>query len=204
MTTVCADAAWSAGTAEYAAYHDKEWGRPVVDDAKLFEKLCLEGFQAGLSWLTILRKRANFRRAFHGFDFERVARYGERDVQRLLADAGIVRQRAKIEAAIANARATISVRDACGSLAALMWAHEPTRRGRPVPKTFGEIPAVTEESTALARRPEALRLPVHRAHHRLRGDAVARARERPRARVPRPPRLRQGAPSARSDDQSAS
>jgi DNA-3-methyladenine glycosylase I len=142
---------WGASTPDYAAYHDAEWGRPVVDDTKLYEKLCLEGFQSGLSWLTILRKRENFRRAFRGFDMERVARFTERDVTRLLGDAGIVRQRAKIEAAIANARATIAVQEARGSLAALMWSHEPLSRGRGVPKQFGDIPSVTPESTALAR-----------------------------------------------------
>ncbi len=142
---------WCTGFPEYIAYHDDEWGRPVLDDRKLFEKLCLEGFQSGLSWLTILRKRDNFRRAFHQFDFERVARYTERDIARLLADAGIVRQRAKIEAAINNARATIAVREKHGSLAALMWQFEPARRGRKAPKEFGDIPAVTPESTALAR-----------------------------------------------------
>ncbi|HEY3834706.1 MAG TPA: DNA-3-methyladenine glycosylase I [Acidimicrobiia bacterium] len=143
--------AWSGSTPDYVEYHDAEWGRPVVDDTKLYEKLCLEGFQSGLSWLTILRKRENFRRAFRGFDVERVARFTERDVTRLLGDAGIVRQRAKIEAAIANARATIAVQDALGSLAALMWAHEPPSRGRGVPKQFSDLPAVTPESTALAR-----------------------------------------------------
>jgi DNA-3-methyladenine glycosylase I len=141
---------WGVSTPDYIVYHDAEWGRPVVDDTRLFEKLCLEGFQAGLSWLTILRKRDNFRRAFHGLDAERVARYTERDVVRLLGDAGIVRQRAKIEAAIANARATLSVQEAKGSLAALMWPFEPRGR-RPAPKDFSAIPAVTVESTALAR-----------------------------------------------------
>jgi DNA-3-methyladenine glycosylase I len=136
-------------TPEYIAYHDNEWGRPVVDDTRLFEKLCLEGFQAGLSWLTILRKRENFRRAFKGFDPQRVARFTERDVVRLLGDAGIVRQRAKIEAAIANARATLAVQEQ-GSLAGLMWQFEPRGR-RAAPRDFGEIPAVTPESTALAR-----------------------------------------------------
>ncbi len=143
--------AWCISAPDYIAYHDDEWGRPVVDDTRLFEKLCLEGFQSGLSWLTILRKRDNFRRAFHGFEIERVARYGERDIQRLLADAGIVRHRAKIEAAIANARAALAVQRERGSLAALVWAHEPQRRGRPVPRVLGAIAAVTPESTALAR-----------------------------------------------------
>src|SRR3954447_7112159 len=140
--------AWCVATPEYVAYHDDEWGRPVVDDTKLFEKLCLEGFQAGLSWLTILRKRENFRRAFHGFDPERVARYTERDVVRLLGDAGIVRQRAKIEAAIANARATLAVQEARGSLADLIWQFEPRGR-RKAPKQFSDVAAVTPESTAL-------------------------------------------------------
>ncbi len=121
----------------------------MLDDTRLYEKLCLEGFQSGLSWLTILRKRENFRKAFRGFDAERVARFTERDVQRLLGDAGIVRQRAKIEAAINNARATLAVQDAKGSLAALIWEFEPRGRRR-TPKVFGEIPAVTDESTALA------------------------------------------------------
>ena len=145
---------WCAGSPDYLAYHDEEWGRPVVDDTKLFEKLCLEGFQSGLSWLTILRKRENFRRAFDGFDFARIARYTERDVTRLLNDAGIVRQRAKIEAKIANARAMSALRathGSDGSLASVMWSFEPPRRGRGTPKQLGDIPAVTAESTALAR-----------------------------------------------------
>src|SRR2546430_4250004 len=100
---------WGDGSAEYRAYHDDEWGRPVVDDVRLFEKVCLEGFQSGLSWLTILRKRESFRRAFEGFDVEAVARFGARDVRRLMSDAGIVRNRAKIEATIENARRCIEL-----------------------------------------------------------------------------------------------
>src|ERR1051326_8838951 len=103
---------WGVSTPDYVDYHDREWGFPVVDDRRLFEKLCLEGFQAGLAWITILRKREAFRRGFAGFDPERVARFGERDVERLLGDAGIVRHRGKIEAAIANAQATLALRDA--------------------------------------------------------------------------------------------
>ena len=102
---------WCLGSADYVAYHDDEWGRPVVDDVRLYEKLCLEGFQSGLSWLTILRKRPGFRAAFAGFDPEQVARFDDSDVERLLADAGIVRHRGKIEATIANARATLDVQD---------------------------------------------------------------------------------------------
>lgn len=142
---------WSAGTADYVVYHDTEWGRPVVDDVRLYEKLCLEGFQAGLSWLTILRKRENFRAAFDGFDPLVVADYGTREVGRLLNDAGIVRHRGKIEAAIANAAATLRAQETHGSLAALLWSFEPRRRGRPVPVDLHGIPARTDESTGLAK-----------------------------------------------------
>jgi len=141
---------WSLSAPEYVAYHDDEWGRPVIDDARMYEKLCLEGFQSGLSWLTILRKRERFREAFAGFDPERVARFGARDVQRLMRDAGIVRNRAKIDATIANARATLDMQEGGGSLAALMWSFEPTRRGRRVPERLGDLASVTPESKALA------------------------------------------------------
>ena len=142
---------WSVGTDDYAAYHDDEWGRPVVDDVRLYEKLVLEGFQSGLSWLTILRKRDNFRVAFAGFDPEVVAGYGAADVDRLLADAGIVRHRGKIEAAVANAGAVLRAQESHGSLAALIWSFEPRRRGRPVPVDLSQLPARTDESTALAK-----------------------------------------------------
>ncbi|MCO5306983.1 MAG: DNA-3-methyladenine glycosylase I [Microthrixaceae bacterium] len=138
-------------TEDYAAYHDLEWGRPVTDDVRLYEKLCLEGFQSGLSWLTILRKRDNFRAAFAGFDPAAVAAYGPDDVERLMADAGIVRYRGKIEAAVANASAVLDVQARHGSLAALIWSFEPARRGRPVPIELGEIATRTEQSTALAK-----------------------------------------------------
>jgi len=147
--------AWGASTPDYLPYHDNEWGRPVVDDTRLYEKLCLEGFQAGLSWLTILRKREAFRHAFAGFDAEKVARFGARDITRLLGDAGIVRHRGKIEAAIANARAIVDVREHHGSLAALCWSFEPPERRR-APRAFADIPAKTEESKALSK--ELLRL----------------------------------------------
>jgi DNA-3-methyladenine glycosylase I len=146
---------WSLSAPENLAYHDHEWGRPVTDDVRLYEKLCLEGFQSGLSWLTILRKRDGFRDAFAGFDPARVARFGKRDVERLLRDAAIVRHREKIEATIANARATLEVQERYGSLAALVWDFEPPRRGRPVPELLGDLPAVTTESKGLAK---ALRL----------------------------------------------
>ena len=142
--------AWGASTPDYAVYHDDEWGRPVVDDTRLYEKLCLEGFQSGLSWLTILRKRENFRAAFKGFDVARVARFTEKDVQRLLQDAGIVRHRGKIEATIANARATLVAQEEYGSLAALVWSFEPKGR-RKAPRAFGDIPATMPESKACSK-----------------------------------------------------
>jgi DNA-3-methyladenine glycosylase I len=142
---------WAGSTAEYQAYHDDEWGRPVVDDVRLYEKLCLEGFQSGLSWLTILRKRENFRRAFAGFEPEKVAAFDDGDVTRLLNDAGIIRHRGKIEAAIANAAATLAVQADRGSLAALVWEHEPARRGRAAPVRLGDIAPQTAESVALSK-----------------------------------------------------
>jgi DNA-3-methyladenine glycosylase I len=141
---------WAATDELYLAYHDEEWGRPVRDEQGLLERLCLEGFQSGLSWLTILRKRENFRAAFAGFDPERVARFGERDVGRLLGNAGIVRHRGKIEAAIANARGTLALREAGTPLEELVWDHRP-RRGRAAPKSFRDLPPTTPESTALSK-----------------------------------------------------
>ena len=151
--------AWATSAPEYVSYHDDEWGRPVVDDVRVYEKICLEGFQSGLSWLTILRKRESFRRAFVGFVPEKVARFGPRDVERLLGDASIVRHRGKIEAAIANARATVDVQARYESLAALVWSFEPPRAGRgsrPAPRHLGDLPATTPESKALSK--ELLRL----------------------------------------------
>src|SRR5205823_9011278 len=115
---------WGDSAPEYRPYHDTEWGFPVADDIRLFEKLCLEGFQAGLSWLTILRKREAFRRAFAGFDFERVALFGEDDVSRLLGDASIIRHRGKIEAVVNNARRAVELAESDGSLAAFVWRFE--------------------------------------------------------------------------------
>ncbi len=122
---------WCGDDRLYRSYHDVEWGRPSSDDRRLFEKLCLEGFQAGLSWLTILRKREHFRRAFEDFDVEAVARFGAADVDLLLADAGIVRNRAKIQATIGNARRCAELVDEFGSLAAYVWRFEPDARSRP-------------------------------------------------------------------------
>jgi DNA-3-methyladenine glycosylase I len=141
---------WPTSDPLYIAYHDEEWGRPVRDEQRLLERLCLEGFQSGLSWLTILRKRENFRAAFAGFDPARVARFGDDDVARLMADAGIVRNRAKIEATIANARATVALHDAGETLDALLWSFAPQAAGPP-PRTLQDMPASTSEAKALAR-----------------------------------------------------
>jgi DNA-3-methyladenine glycosylase I len=140
---------WGVEPPEYRRYHDQEWGRPVVDDVRIFEKLSLEGFQSGLSWLTILRKREGFRRAFADFDIPTVAAFDGDDVERLLADAGIVRHRGKIEAVIANARAALKVQEEDGSLASVLWAYEPTPS--PAVRTLAELAAATQESTALSR-----------------------------------------------------
>lgn len=123
----------------YQRYHDHEWARPVADDRRLFEKLCLEGFQSGLSWLTILRKRESFRRAFAGFDVEKVARFDDEDVARLLQDASIVRHRGKIEAAIHNARRVIDLLEEHGSLASFIWRFEPTDAERPHRVTYEAV-----------------------------------------------------------------
>jgi DNA-3-methyladenine glycosylase I len=140
---------WTATDPLYNAYHDEEWGRPVLDERGLLERLCLEGFQSGLSWLTILRKRENFRHAFAGFDPEQVARFGERDVKRLLQDASIVRHRGKIEAAIANARGTLALREARTPLVQLVWAHRP-EQSQPA-KSITDLPSTTPESVALSK-----------------------------------------------------
>ena len=143
---------WGEGHDDYEAYHDTEWGLPVTDDVRLYEKMCLEGFQSGLSWLTILRKRENFRAAFCGFDFEVVAGFGTADVERLLGDAGIVRHRGKIEATINNARAALGTIDAHDSLAAFFWSFEPQPEDRPAVidyRTLTSMPS-TPESTALS------------------------------------------------------
>jgi DNA-3-methyladenine glycosylase I len=144
---------WGSSPPEYRAYHDSEWGFPVADDRRLFEKLCLEGFQSGLSWLTILRKREAFRRAFAGFDFDQVARFGEGDVERLLADASIVRHRGKIEATLNNARRAVELVASEGSLAAYVWRFEPDQAARPTRLTWEELRQLgaTPESNALAK-----------------------------------------------------
>ncbi|MBO0806239.1 MAG: DNA-3-methyladenine glycosylase I [Nocardiopsaceae bacterium] len=137
---------WGLSTPDYLAYHDDEWGRPVRGDRAIFERLCLEAFQSGLSWLTILRKREGFRKAFAGFDIEAVAAFGEDDVARLLADPGIVRNRAKINAVVSNARAALSL---TGGLSNLVWSYAGDEQ-RPAPRTLDDVPSVTPESKNLA------------------------------------------------------
>lgn len=138
---------WCGAAPEFLHYHDTEWGFPVDDDRRLFEKLCLEGFQSGLSWRTILAKRENFRAAFHDFDFDRVARFTPRDVERLLKDEGIVRHRGKIEAVVNNARQAKALVEREGSLAAFLWRYEPDKRQLAKPQTASVCP----ESVALSK-----------------------------------------------------
>lgn len=139
--------AWAGQSADYTAYHDEEWGRELRGDTAIFERLSLEAFQSGLSWITILRKRPAFRAAFAGFDLATVAGFGSQDVHRLLGDPGIVRNRAKIEATVANARATLALGE---SLSDLLWSFAPDR-ARPAPAGPGDVPATTPESTAMAK-----------------------------------------------------
>jgi DNA-3-methyladenine glycosylase I len=149
--------AWGAGDPLYRAYHDDDWGRPLHDEHALFELLTLEAFQSGLSWLTILRKRPNFVTAFEGFDPERIAAYGPEDEARLLADAGIVRNRAKVDATIANARAVVALHEAGTSLSEVLWAHAPEPGGPDRPPaggrftSFTQLPASTAASTGLSK-----------------------------------------------------
>ncbi|GGU72434.1 DNA-3-methyladenine glycosylase I [Streptomyces litmocidini] len=140
---------WGLSTEDYVAYHDEEWGRPVHGDDALFERLCLEAFQSGLSWITILRRREGFRRAFAGFEIAAVAAFGEADRERLLADEGIIRNRAKVDATLANAK--LLAEWSPGELDALIWSHAPDRTTRSAPRTLAEVPAVTDESTALSK-----------------------------------------------------
>src|SRR6266487_802343 len=140
---------WTSSDPAYLAYHDEEWGRPVTDERGLLERLCLEGFQSGLSWLTILRKRDGFRAAFADFDPEKVARFGKRDVERLLKNPGIVRHRGKIEAAVANARGTLTLREGGTPLPELVWSHRPTKHRSPRRRT--DWRSTTPESAALSK-----------------------------------------------------
>jgi DNA-3-methyladenine glycosylase I len=140
---------WALSAPEYVAYHDEEWGRPVHGDDALYERLSLEAFQSGLSWITILRRRPGFRAAFAGFEIAAVARFTDADRERLLADTGIIRNRAKIDATLANAR--VLAEWSPGELDALIWSHAPDPAGRPAPRTLADVPAVTPESTALSK-----------------------------------------------------
>ncbi len=139
---------WAASAEDYGAYHDHEWGHPVTDDRRLFEKICLEGFQSGLSWLTILRKRENFRSAFADFDFEKVARFDQRNVERLVRNSAIVRHRGKIESTIQNARRALEIVDEFGSLAAYFWQFEPPTAERPKRMTQGALMKLTTTATS--------------------------------------------------------
>ena len=139
---------WATSTPDYVRYHDEEWGTPLHGDDALFERLCLEAFQSGLSWITILRKRPAFRSAFAGFSVDAVAAFGPEDEERLMADAGIVRNRAKIVAAVRNARAAQELPE---GLDALLWSYAPDRAGRPPPATLANVPATSQESTAMAK-----------------------------------------------------
>ena len=158
---------WPASDPLYVAYHDEEWGRPVTTEQGIYERLCLEGFQSGLSWVTILRKRENFRAAFAGFDPDAVARFGERDVKRLLGDAGIVRHRGKIEAAIANARGVLELREAGTPLHELVWSYAPESYG--APRTTADWHAQTRRVEGALEAAEGRGLPLRRAD-----DAVGR------------------------------
>lgn len=191
----------------YQRYHDGEWGLPVADDTRLFEKICLEGFQSGLSWLTILRKRENFRAAFRGFEIPRVARFTARDVNRLLKDSGIVRHRGKIESTINNARRALELIDGCGSLAAYVWQFEPDPDDRPKTldwktlKAMSTSPASTAMSKDLKKRGWSFVGPttiyafmqavglvndhLHGCHVRERAEAARQRFRRPRFRHPR-------------------
>jgi DNA-3-methyladenine glycosylase I len=141
---------WCASAADYMRYHDEEWGRPVADERRLFEKICLEGFQSGLSWLTILRKREAFRRAFAGFDHERVARFTPARVDILLRDAGIVRHRGKIESVVNNARRACELAEERGSLAAYVWSFEPPRASRPGGLTWDVLKTISTSPESVA------------------------------------------------------
>jgi DNA-3-methyladenine glycosylase I len=140
---------WAGSDPLYVGYHDREWGRPVVSDNRLFEKLCLEGFQSGLAWITVLRKRERFREQFHGFDIRKVAAMTDADVERLLQDPGIIRHRGKIVSTINNARRALEIIEERGSLAAYIWSFEP--KAGQGPRVMGEIPSETEASRALSK-----------------------------------------------------
>ena len=186
---------WPGEDPLYVRYHDEEWGRPMADDRRLFEKICLEGFQSGLSWITILRKRENFRRAFADFDAARVARFGARDIQRLLKDEGIVRHRGKIESTINNAKRALDLIEEKGSLAAYFWSWEPAARDRPKRLTRDALAKMTHDAAinGAVERLEGPRLDLRRAHHQLRIHAGDGPRQRSHRRLRHSRRHRAGA-----------
>ena len=189
---------WADSAPEYRAYHDTEWGFPVSDDIRLFEKLSLEGFQAGLSWLTILRKRPAFRQAFAGFDYERVATFDERDVDRLLGDAGIVRHRGKIEAVINNAGRAVELAQSEGSLAHYLWSFEPAERsGGAGPRRPGRAGAHGRLEGA-GQGSQAARVALRRSDHGVRLHAGDGPGQRPPGRLRRPPARRRRPPAVRA------
>ncbi len=145
--------AWAGSSADYLDYHDNEWGHPVADDTRLFEKICLEGFQSGLSWITILRKRENFRKAFAGFDIPTVAKFGDKEIEELVQDAGIIRHRGKIKSVINNANRALEMQEEFGSLAIYFWAQEPDESERPKVCDFETLRTLgkTERSTAISK-----------------------------------------------------
>ena len=145
--------AWAGSSADYLDYHDNEWGHPVADDTRLFEKICLEGFQSGLSWITILRKRENFRKAFAGFDIPTVAKFGDKEIEELVQDAGIIRHRGKIKSVINNANRALEMQEEFGSLASYFWAQEPGESERPKVCVFATLRTLgkTERSTAISK-----------------------------------------------------
>ena len=182
---------WPKQDPLYVAYHDEEWGVPEFDDRALFEKLMLDGFQAGLSWITILRKRDNFRRAFDDFEPEKIARYTPKKIERLMQDAGIVRNRAKIEGAVGSARAWLKIMESGPGFSELLWDH---LDGKPKLNTFRstkQVPAETEISRKMSKELARPRLQVRRADHRLCLHAGGRHGQRPSGDVPSPRRLRQ-------------
>ena len=142
---------WAGPQPDYVTYHDEEWGMPVGNDTRLFEKICLEGFQSGLSWYTILSKRENFREAFHGFEIEKVAAMGEADIEKQVQNAGIIRHRGKITSTINNARRAIELKEEMGSLAKYFWSYEPAEKDRPKKITRGSIPGFTDVSTTISK-----------------------------------------------------
>ena len=190
--------AWGDSAPDYRPYHDTEWGFPVSDDVRLFEKLSLEGFQSGLSWLTILRKREAFRRAFGGFDFTRVARFGERDVARLLSDAGIVRHRGKIEAVINNAKRAVELVEAEGSLAGFVWRFEP--EAPPARTALDALSRTDRRVAGVLQGAQAARVEVRRTDDRVRVHAGDGARQRPSRRLRHASRRRAGTQRVHASD----